>query len=117
MCGRKAHRVESNHLQNSKSYYSIPCERIFNTHKSIKRSALVTVVRDGKSTPAVCIELTEKNKVDNARLFFDLQALAEKHSHTQGITLFYIHKKFPMDIRHNAKIFREKLAVWAQQQG
>ena len=23
------------------------------------------------------------------------------------------HPKFPVDIRHNAKIFREKLAVWA----
>jgi olefin beta-lactone synthetase len=24
-----------------------------------------------------------------------------------------IHPSFPVDIRHNAKIFREKLAVWA----
>jgi hypothetical protein len=23
------------------------------------------------------------------------------------------HPSFPVDIRHNAKIFREKLAVWA----
>jgi hypothetical protein len=23
------------------------------------------------------------------------------------------HKEFPVDVRHNAKIFREKLALWA----
>jgi len=116
MCGRKAHRVDSNHLQTNKTYYSIPCERIFNTHNSIKRSALVTVQRNGKSTPAICIEVNKENRLDSTRLFFELQELAEKHSHTQGIDLFYIHKQFPMDIRHNAKIFREKLAIWAQQQ-
>jgi hypothetical protein len=26
------------------------------------------------------------------------------------------HHPFPVDIRHNAKIFREKLAVWAAQE-
>ena len=25
-----------------------------------------------------------------------------------------VHESFPVDIRHNAKIFREKLAAWAQ---
>jgi hypothetical protein len=27
--------------------------------------------------------------------------------------LFY--KSFPVDIRHNAKIYREKLALWAEE--
>jgi hypothetical protein len=27
-----------------------------------------------------------------------------------------IHPRFPVDVRHNAKIFREKLAVWAAEQ-
>ncbi|MBB1272094.1 olefin beta-lactone synthetase [Psychromonas sp. SR45-3] len=116
MCGRKAHQVLSNHLAYNKPYYSIPCERIFNTHKSIKRSALVTVVIDKKVTPAICIEVESSNTYDSSRLFHELQEIAKQHTQTQGIELFYIHKKFPMDIRHNAKIFREKLAVWAQQQ-
>jgi len=30
-------------------------------------------------------------------------------------TILY-HPGFPVDIRHNAKIFREKLAVWATAQ-
>lgn len=115
MCGRKAHQVVSNHLDLEKSYYSIPCERIFNTHTSIKRSALVAVTIDDKITPAICIEVKKTNTYDSAWLFHELQEIAKQHPQTQGIELFYIHQKFPMDIRHNAKIFREKLAIWAQQ--
>ena len=29
---------------------------------------------------------------------------------------FFFHPEFPVDVRHNAKIFREKLAVWAAHQ-
>ena len=28
--------------------------------------------------------------------------------------LFLPHSGFPVDVRHNSKIFREKLAVWAE---
>ena len=46
--------------------------------------------------------------------FFDeLRDLAAANTITSGITDFRIHPSFPVDIRHNAKIFREKLAVWA----
>jgi hypothetical protein len=33
---------------------------------------------------------------------------------TAGIADFMLHPSFPVDIRHNAKIFREHLAVWAE---
>lgn len=116
MCGRKAHRVESNHLETEKSYYSIPCERIFNTHPAIKRSALVAVKTDGKTTPLLCIELHSKSAKTPEKLFPQLHDMANKTDQTMGISLFLIHKSFPMDIRHNAKIYREKLALWAQKQ-
>jgi hypothetical protein len=32
---------------------------------------------------------------------------------TQSIRHILFHSGFPVDIRHNAKIYREKLAVWA----
>jgi hypothetical protein len=38
------------------------------------------------------------------------------HPRTAGITYFLPHPGFPVDIRHNAKIGREKLAVWAATQ-
>ncbi|PKG74732.1 peptide synthase [Shewanella sp. GutCb] len=118
MCGRKAHRVDAITADNGiQRYYSIPVERIFNTHAEIKRSALVGVMIAGKLTPLVCIELNQAAACSKSSLLYaQLRMLAEQHSHTQGIERFLIHPDFPVDIRHNAKIFREKLAVWAQKQ-
>ena len=39
--------------------------------------------------------------------------MARSHPHTAGIVHFLRHAAFPVDIRHNAKIGREKLAAWA----
>ncbi|PKH54192.1 peptide synthase [Shewanella sp. Choline-02u-19] len=118
MCGRKAHRVDAITADNGiQRYYSIPSERIFNTLPDIKRSALVGVMIAGKLTPLVCIELNQAAACSKSSLLYaQLRTLAEQHSHTQGIERFLIHPDFPVDIRHNAKIFREKLAVWAQKQ-
>jgi len=114
MCGRKAHRVETHYQDKLKTYFSICCERIINTHPSIKRSALVGVQIDGNICPVICIELLEEPTESSLKLFNELRFAAEKHEHTQGIKHFLIHKSFPMDIRHNAKIYREQLATWAQ---
>lgn len=116
MCGRKAHRVETD----KKVLFSIPCERIFNTHQSVKRTALVGVKINHKSVPLLCIELTDEAKnnedFDEVILFSALKVSALAHKQTSAISHFLIHENFPVDIRHNAKIFREKLAVWAQQE-
>ena len=114
MCGRKAHRVQANYQGQMKTYFSICCERILNTHPAIKRSALVSVQLAGHTTPVVCVELLDKPTESSLKLFNELRFTAEKHEHTQGIKHFLVHSGFPMDIRHNAKIYREKLAVWAQ---
>lgn len=113
MCGRKTHRVEAIYQYQPKAYFSICCERIINTHPAIKRSALVAVEMGGLTTPVVCVELLEKQTESSLKLFNELRFSADKHEHTQGIKHFLIHQGFPMDIRHNAKIYREKLAVWA----
>ncbi|KPU82120.1 peptide synthase [Psychromonas sp. PRT-SC03] len=114
MCGRKAHRVESYYQEQPKCYFSIPCERIFNTHKEIKRSALVCICLHGRKEALLCIELQQTGLKNTQDLFEELRSLAQKHPITQGISRFLIHPAFPMDIRHNAKIYREKLAQWAQ---
>lgn len=114
MCGRKAHRVETD----KKVLFSIPCERIFNTHNLVKRTALVGVKINRRSVPLLCVELTDEAKnnkdFDEAILFSALKVSALAHKQTSVISHFLIHENFPVDIRHNAKIFREKLAVWAQ---
>lgn len=118
MCGRKAHRVDATHKGKfAKRYYSIPCERIFNTHPNVKRSALVGVKIANEITPLICIELDTSLVCNKSQqLYQELTTLAEQFHQTQGIKRFLIHPDFPVDVRHNAKIFREKLAVWAQSQ-
>jgi acyl-coenzyme A synthetase/AMP-(fatty) acid ligase len=116
MCGRKAHRV----VTTKQDFFSIPCERIFNRHAQVKRSALVSVVFEKVTVPLVCIEL-EKGVVKlsaeaEQTLFKELKLIALQHKQTRAIGHFLIHQDFPVDIRHNAKIFREKLAIWAQKQ-
>ncbi|WP_299493741.1 olefin beta-lactone synthetase [uncultured Shewanella sp.] len=116
MCGRKAHRVVVQADEGIKEYYSIPCERIFNTHTRVKRTALVGVELDGNTVPLICIESENALTLEAQKGVIDeLRLLASEHATTTGITHFLFHKRFPVDIRHNAKIFREKLAVWAQQ--
>jgi len=48
-----------------------------------------------------------------SRIEPELRALAAGSPHTAQITHFLPHRKFPVDIRHNAKIRRETLAQWA----
>ncbi|MBJ6800872.1 fatty acid CoA ligase family protein [Geomonas propionica] len=108
-CGRKSHRVETE----GGLLYTIPCEAVFNTHPAVFRSALVGVGEPGALTPVICIELEKNVKVDQEQVRKELEALAEEHIHTRSIETILFHPAFPVDIRHNAKIFREKLAVWA----
>jgi len=117
MCGRKAHRVATPSQENADAYFSICSERIFNTHPAVKRSALVGIDLASENatgkTAVVCIELLEKPTESNLKLFNELRFMADKHQQTRGIKHFLIHQGFPMDIRHNAKIYREQLATWA----
>ena len=113
MCGRKGHRVtlEQHEL------YTLCCERIFNLHPNVNRTALVGIIEQGQSKPLLCVELVNGGKgVDEQTLFAELRALGQTTADTQLIQTFLVHPAFPVDVRHNAKIFREQLTVWAQQQ-
>src|SRR5205807_885208 len=93
---------------------TIPCEAVFNQHPKVRRSALVGVARDGTMEPVLCVELEKNAQADECRrLAQEILELGEAQSHTRGIKKVLFHPAFPVDIRHNAKIFREKLAQWA----
>jgi len=108
-CGRKSHRVETP----SGTLFTIPCEAVFNTHPRVFRTALVGIGEKGHQKPVLCVELEKGIRVDRERLRRELLEIAQAHIHTQEIATILFHPSFPVDIRHNAKIFREKLAVWA----
>ncbi|MDX2500519.1 MAG: AMP-binding protein, partial [Deltaproteobacteria bacterium] len=110
-CGRKSHRV----VTAGGTLFSIPCESFFNNHPRVFRSALVGVGAPGRQEPVMCIELHKPDDGQNrADLENELLKIATANELIQSIKTVLFHKNFPVDIRHNSKIFREKLAPWAE---
>jgi acyl-CoA synthetase (AMP-forming)/AMP-acid ligase II len=107
-CGRKTQRVETPHGP----LYTEQVEPVFNTVQGVARTALVGVGPAGAQVPVLCVEL-QRGQSDSPALHEALRALAGARLPEAGLQHFLVHPAFPVDIRHNAKIGREKLAVWA----
>lgn len=110
-CGRKSQRV----ITETETLYTICCEGVFNKHESVFRTALVGAKLKNKIIPVICVEIEpEQKSFDKNKLTEELFELASHHSVTKNIKHVLFHSGFPVDIRHNAKIGREKLAKWAE---
>jgi len=112
-CGRRAHRVKTRRGV----FFTIPCEAIINTHPDVFRSALVGVADEdypGYQHPVLIIEKTKKCPKGSKAILREIKEMAAENMLTREIKYFLFHHSFPVDIRHNAKIFREKLAIWAE---
>ncbi|MEL6106049.1 MAG: fatty acid CoA ligase family protein [Planctomycetota bacterium] len=110
-CGRKAHRVTGA----NRTWYTIPCEAIFNSHEAIYRSALVGRGETGNQTPVVFVEpyseARPKTREETDQLRSELLDLARRNPLTRTIEEILVREApMPVDIRHNSKIFREQLA-------
>jgi len=110
-CGRKTQRVETARGP----LYTEQLEPVFNTVPGVARTALVGVGAAGAQVPVLCVEL-QCGQSDGPALQETLRAHAAVHAAEAGLQYFLVHPAFPVDIRHNAKIGREKLAVWARAQ-
>ncbi|WP_313253393.1 olefin beta-lactone synthetase [Stenotrophomonas sp.] len=108
-CGRKTQRVETA----QGPLYTEQVEPVFNTVAGVRRTALVGVGAPGSQVPVLCYEVLPGT--DAVGVEAQLRALAVAQPTLAGIATFLRHPGFPVDIRHNAKIGREKLAVWATQ--
>lgn len=114
-CGRKSHRV----VVADKTLFTDPVEGIFNMHPAVFRTALVGVKRAGQTEPVLCVEResnslsSPQSRLTDQQLRKELLELGAKFEQTRSIQTILFHRAFPVDIRHNSKIFREKLAVWA----
>jgi olefin beta-lactone synthetase len=114
-CGRKSHRVETPHG----TLFTDMVEPIFNALRDgtlpiVGRTALVGVTRNGGRHPVLCYEPGSYAKMGRDPTPI-LRDTAVSHEHTAEINTFlmYDRLRFPVDVRHNSKIFREQLAVWA----
>jgi acyl-CoA synthetase (AMP-forming)/AMP-acid ligase II len=112
-CGRKTHRVTTEHG----TLFTVPCEAIFNQHPHVRRTALVGIGEPGRQKPVICIELEPNESTPDTEQLTsrerELIELGAANKLTSEVEIFLYHPAFPVDVRHNAKIFREKLAVWA----
>ena len=108
-CGRKNHRVTTL----DETLFSIPVEAIFNNHEKVYRSALAGVGPKANQTPVIFVEPFEKIK-NEKKFISELLDMAKTNPLTEKIEHIFIEKTFPVDIRHNSKIFREKLAAKAK---
>lgn len=113
-CGRKNHRV----ITAKKILFTVPCEAIFNQHPEVFRSALVGIGPRTNQRPVIVIEPKSGRMPARGeaagRFAQELLDLGARKELTRDIKEVLFHPAFPVDFRHNAKIIREKLALWVE---
>lgn len=113
-CGRKSHRVRSG----VRTFYTEPCEAIVNGDARVHRSALVGVGSSPHQTPVMIVEPWPEHfprgKKGQEAFLQSISLQCQSSEPTVDIHHFLLYAgTLPTDIRHNSKIFREKLAPWA----
>lgn len=109
--GRKTHRV----ITSNSTFYPIQIESIFNQHPQIKRSALVKLTHNNQIHPALVIERKDHSLTMSNEFRLELDNIKASTNFTSQIFEYFLHDHFPVDVRHNIKIDRLKLASWAQE--
>jgi acyl-CoA synthetase (AMP-forming)/AMP-acid ligase II len=113
-CGRKSQRVVVDAVT---TLCTEQLEPVFNTHPDVQRTALVGIGTRGAQRPVLCVELKPGiGRDQHPRIIDELRHIADAGVQTAKVEGYLFHPKFPVDIRHNAKIGREQLARWAQRQ-
>ena len=108
-CGRVAERIETPHC----ALFPDCVEPIFNQHARVARTALIGFGPRGKQVAALAVECHPGQRPRSAAaqraLGRELRELGAAHPHTDLIRIFYFVARFPVDVRHNAKIHRLQL--------
>jgi acyl-CoA synthetase (AMP-forming)/AMP-acid ligase II len=126
-CGRKSQRVKTR----NGPLFTEKIEAVFNSLPGVRRSALVGVRPYGFEEPVVIVEPESPGIIGNGSEhecrqdelingWYDMEPLLEKlwyadHGFTPLKAILF-HPSLPVDVRHNAKINREALAIWAYEQ-
>jgi acyl-CoA synthetase (AMP-forming)/AMP-acid ligase II/pimeloyl-ACP methyl ester carboxylesterase len=111
-CGRKSHLV----TYEGKEYHSVPIENLFSDLKGISRVALVSV----KGEPGLVIEPEPgswpESEAARQEIITRIREIALKSPLTNSIKKFFLNPSLPVDRRHNAKIYRDRLGEWAEKE-
>ena len=95
--GRKLERVETG----AGPLFTDRVEGVFAAHPGVQRCALVGVGEPGRARPVLVVEGRED------------AALAAQLRRRGIVEAILFHPRFPVDVRHNAKIHRHALRDWA----
>ncbi|MEY4489450.1 MAG: hypothetical protein RIQ79_1958 [Verrucomicrobiota bacterium] len=113
-CGR---RVEAVHTSTG-PLYTEQIEPLFAVHPRVRRCALVGIGSIGAQRAVIVVEPVAPEAVFSStecrRLARELRVIALRHPQTIHFKTFYFREKFPVDVRHNAKIHRLALARWVE---
>jgi acyl-coenzyme A synthetase/AMP-(fatty) acid ligase len=113
-CGRRAHIVETVHGR----LFPVPCEAIVDAHPRVFRSTLVGIGEKPGQRPVFIVEpepgCFPRTNAARDQFLEELRERTAGHPLTSSIQTFLFHHSLPVDTRHNVKIFREKLAPWAE---
>jgi acyl-CoA synthetase (AMP-forming)/AMP-acid ligase II len=126
-CGRKSQRV----VTRNGPLFTEQIEAVFNTLPGVRRAALVGVGREEVRLPVIVVEPWDQSVAGHTKSAKRRQSALIVNWHEiepQLKTLWYaehgytplravlFHRQLPVDVRHNSKINREQLAVWAATQ-
>jgi acyl-CoA synthetase (AMP-forming)/AMP-acid ligase II len=106
-CGRVVDRV----VTADGPCWPVPCEAVVTAHPHVRRAALVGLGVRGSQRPVMVVEC-EPGVTPDAALTRDLLGRLAAHHHTRGIRVLRYHPRFPVDIRHNAKVEYGRLRAW-----
>jgi acyl-CoA synthetase (AMP-forming)/AMP-acid ligase II len=118
-CGRKSHRIETDRGL----VMPVPAENVLNLHPRVAHTALVGVGPRGRERAALVVAPRTMPRGAAARAEFASelnQLLRARGRWTRDLigprieTVLY-RRALPTDVRHNAKIQREKLKLWAEE--
>ncbi len=108
-CGRTSHRLQTANGM----VPAVPVEGVFNDMTGVRRTALVGIGEPGDERPVLLVELDGGVDAWNAELEQRLLARAKGTLWEGIVQLAMPHPRFPVDARHNSKIRRNDLKVWA----
>jgi olefin beta-lactone synthetase len=108
LAGRKSHRLETA----AGRLFPVPLENAFLGLAGVRRTALVGVGPRGAERPVLIVE------PEPGAARGDVLAAVERRRRERAVaaplTAVLLHRSFPVDVRHNAKIHRLALKAWAE---
>lgn len=109
LVGRKSHTVPPLR-PGDEPLYPLPGEALVLPHPEVERVALV----DGPGQPVLVVERAAHSRSDDEVLARECLTLLHQVETYQQVTQVMFHPGLPVDPRHNAKIHREELSLWAK---